>query len=191
MTKLYAADPLVLHTQLTENNSTFRAGPVRAGRFQAPGSSDYARNRLESLCQTLSDLFSAAASKAERTPRRSPVRQHIGLGAQFAAVGAKFYAADERRRVLAGRCAGLVHSGRASLTGVRNAFAVSYESMPEEFVSEATCQVSFVLSLLTTHFTVLAKTDSWLGYSSLSSNQTPIWVAKGGRFYRRLASKRI
>ena len=51
---------------------------------------------------------------------------------------------------------------------------------------KATCQVFiFVLGLLTTHFTVLAQNKLMLGYSSLSSNQTPIWVAKEEGFYKR------
>ena len=51
---------------------------------------------------------------------------------------------------------------------------------------KATCQAfTFVLGLLTAHFTVLAQNRLMLGYSSLSSNQTPIWVAKEEGFYKR------
>ncbi len=51
---------------------------------------------------------------------------------------------------------------------------------------KATCQAfTFLLGLLTAHFTVLAQNKLMLGYSSLSSNQTPIWVAKEEGFYKR------
>ncbi|HZD39325.1 MAG TPA: hypothetical protein VE131_01300, partial [Terriglobales bacterium] len=85
--------PLVLHTRLTENNVT----SALLDHFRRPGfelrDHPMARGIDWKALPTLSDLVSGRIQGREREEQITCFVNNIGLGAQFAAVGAKVYEA--------------------------------------------------------------------------------------------------
>ena len=96
---LLRCDPLVLHTHLTENNMT----STLLDHFRRPGFElrDHPMERgidWKSL-PTLADLVCGRIQGRERDEQITGFVNNIGLGAQFAAVGAKVYQAAKARGV--------------------------------------------------------------------------------------------
>jgi ornithine cyclodeaminase/alanine dehydrogenase-like protein (mu-crystallin family) len=94
---LRSCAPLVLHTQLTENNST----SADLAQFERDDFKirDHPTNRgidWKAL-PTLSDLLCGRIKGRENEKQITGFVNNIGLGAQFAAVGAKVYAAAKAR----------------------------------------------------------------------------------------------
>jgi ornithine cyclodeaminase/alanine dehydrogenase-like protein (mu-crystallin family) len=94
---LRCATPLVMHTQLTENNSTsselaqFEREDFKLRDHPTPRGIDW-----KSL-PTLSDLLCGRIKGRENDAQITGFVNNIGLGAQFAAVGAKVYAAAKAK----------------------------------------------------------------------------------------------
>jgi len=96
---LLRCQPLVLHTHLTENNMT----STLLDHFRRPGFEprDHPMDRgidWKSL-PTLADLVSGRIKGRERDEQITGFVNNIGLGAQFAAVGAKVYQAAKAQGV--------------------------------------------------------------------------------------------
>ena len=127
---LLSCSPLVLHTQLTENNST----SSELAQFEREDFKlrDHPTTRgidWKSL-PTLSDLLCGRIKGRETTAQITGFVNNIGLGAQFAAVGAKVYARGESQGSWPRGAAGLVYAGRSPMTDLYARLDPSYEFMP-------------------------------------------------------------
>jgi ornithine cyclodeaminase/alanine dehydrogenase-like protein (mu-crystallin family) len=94
---LLSCSPLVLHTQLTENNSTSsELAQYESENFKLRDHPTVRGIDWKSL-PTLPDLLCGRIKGRENAAQITGFVNNIGLGAQFAAVGAKVYAAAKEK----------------------------------------------------------------------------------------------